>query len=105
VQRCDVGRATTAIREFLAQSGQDEPSVDDENVNRPGRYSPAMPDRCGTDNFVEYAMKHYGMTPDQVLDTPIALFHQLYREHLLATEDGELAVFAPSDSLLNSTHV
>jgi hypothetical protein len=37
-----------------------------------------------------------------VLDLPVALVNQLLRARLIHTEDGELALFAPSDSLLSS---
>lgn len=100
VRACDVARAAGSIRQFIAQSQQDEPGVDEPNVLRKRVHSAAAPDRCGTDNFVDYVMRNYGLTPDQALDAPIALFHQLYREQLLAGPDGELAVFSPSDALL-----
>jgi hypothetical protein len=100
VRHCDVAKAAQSIRAFLLQSDQDEPGIEESNVYRPRIYSSAAPDRCGADNFVDYAVKTFRLTPDQALDIPIALLHQLYREQLLATPDGELAVFAPSDALL-----
>jgi hypothetical protein len=96
---CDVSQAVSAIREYLVRATQDEPGYETD-IDGPKR-GLATPDRCGPDNFVAYVMRNYGLTPDQALDLPIALFNQLYREQMLSTEDGELAVFAPSDALLN----
>lgn len=102
VEKCDVAETSAEIVRFIAQSEQDAPGGEETETKpkKKKRRSSAAPPRCYADNFVEHVMRNYGLTPDQALDLPIALFNQLYREHLLSQPDGELAVFAPSDALL-----
>jgi hypothetical protein len=97
VLRCEQEPAATTIREFLARASQDAAAPECDAVE-----APAAPERCPIDNVVDYAARTYHLHPDAVLDLPIALLHQLYRDHLLSLPDGELAVFAPSDDLLSA---
>jgi hypothetical protein len=101
VRCCDVPRASAAIVAFIAQAFQDEPGAETDPLRPRRGHSEAAPDRCMTDNYVDYLMSVYRLSPDQALDLPIALHYQLYRERALAQPDGELEVFAPSDALLS----
>ena len=105
VRCCDVQAAAAAIDHFIDRAFQDEPGeeVEAEKGKVKRRYvSPLAPERCALDNLVEWSMRQYDMTPDQVLDFPIALHNQLYRERMLQAPESELAVVAPSDRLANA---
>jgi hypothetical protein len=96
VARCDLFAATELIRERFAIADQDAPGAPLEATYR----SPVAPGFCYYDDLVEYFATTYHLAPAAVLDLPRALIHQLYRTRQLSQPDGELAVFAPSDSLL-----
>jgi hypothetical protein len=103
VRRCDLFAADQAIAEWLNATGQDEPGApcaEDSTPQKPR--SPLAPQHCFADELVETFAARYQLPPAAVLDLPVALVNQLLRARLIHTEDGELALFAPSDSLLSS---
>ena len=100
VRRCDLVSAAGAIRARLAEVEQDALGAPLEE-NAQAR-SPLAPDFNYFDSLVDSLGVRYGYTPDEILDLPRALVHQLARNHALSSEDGELLVFAPSDQLLSS---
>lgn len=97
VRQCDFSAACAAVQAFLRITEQDAPPPSAGSRLRAG---PATPDRCAADNLVDWLMTTYRMTHAEALDLPLAVGHQLYRERLLQQPDGDLEVFAPSDSLL-----
>jgi hypothetical protein len=103
VRRCDLFAADRAITTWLMAAGQDEPGAPcAEDSATPARRSHLAPQHCFADELVEAFAARYQLAPATVLDLPVALVNQLLRARLIHTEDGELALFAPSDSLLSS---
>lgn len=96
VAACDLFAATAALRARFAAAEQDAPGASLEDRRRPL----VAPPFCYFDDLVDYFSSHYHLSPEQVLDLPRALVHQLYRNRQLSEPDGELSVFAPSDALL-----
>lgn len=98
VRRCDLFAAAAAIRARLAEVEQDAPG----EAGETGHRSAAAPDHNYFDSLVDVLGRTYHYTPEEILDLPRALVHQLSRAQLLTTPDGEISVFAPSDALLSS---
>ena len=101
VRKCDLFAAERVICAWIESAAQDEPGTPcAEDSPTPGRRSTISPQHCYADELVESFASRYQLTPAAVLDLPIALVNQLLRARLIHTEDGDLALFAPSDSLL-----
>lgn len=100
VRRCHLFAAAEAITARLAEVEQDAPSQDFATVGQ--TRSAAAPDWNYFDGLVDVLARTYHLTPDEILDLPRALVHQLARNTTLGSPDGELAVFAPSDALLSA---
>ena len=98
VRRCDLFGAADALRARLAEAEQDAGAP----ATGPGHRSAAAPDWNYFDGLVDVLGRTYHYTPDQILDLPRALVHQLARNATLSGPEGECAVFAPSDSLLSA---
>jgi len=98
VRRCDLFAAAAAIRARLAEVEQDAPG----DAHETGHRSAAAPDHNYFDSLIDVLGRTHHYTPDEILDLPRALVHQLTRAQLLATSEGEISVFAPSDALLSS---
>lgn len=101
VRQCDLGAALAIIREFVGIAEQDETCSVASDDDAPRVFqSAAAPERHHADNIISYLMAEFRLSHDEALDFPTAIANQLYRERVLSTPDGELSVFAPSDSLL-----
>ena len=93
----DLAPATGTIRGFLAGSEQDRQGATDATVT----VSRVAPEPNPWDDLCEYFGRDYGLTRDEVLDSPRAWLFQLHRSHVLRTDpEGDLKIFAPSDDFL-----
>ena len=91
----DLQRAERDIRAFVARAEQDKPAFSGRGE---GVASPLLPDRFWLDVLAVHFGQRHGLSPDAVLDTPLALLYQLYREDGVGAGLG-CAFIAPSDSL------
>lgn len=101
IPHVDLFAAERIIQAYIATTGQDQQTSIPES-NHTGYRSPLLPDPNYWDDLLDYAMETWGMTRDEVLDTPRALIFQLHRNRLLHSPDGHLDVFSPSDRLLSA---
>ena len=99
VRRVDLFAAELAIRAWLETTAQDTLGDAGPGDGFALARSAAAPAHCFADELVEYFARTYGLAPAAILDLPVMLVHQLLRARALGQEDGDLAVFAPSDAL------
>jgi hypothetical protein len=101
VHRYSLPGAIAEIRAYLSTVYQDAPGDDDPGT-RAAR-SLVRPPMCWVDNYTLHFLRILpGLTPETMVDVPLARLFQLDREHRLRQPDGELNVFDPSDRLLSA---
>lgn len=101
VRRLVLADAVREIEAYLAAVNQDRPPQDVKAKNKP--VSRVTPPPCWLDNFaLHFSGLIPNLSPDAVIDLPLARLFQLEREHRLRQPEGELDVFDPSDALLSA---
>jgi hypothetical protein len=99
-RKFDLDAAASEIKGRIAVAYQDQAGSAESGEFR----SELKADRFWLDGFEAFYCGNWGWSYDVMLDTPIALLFQLYREHCLM-KGIELPFMAPSDALYGKTEL